>query len=240
MGIKHIIKPFIPSCLISMRRRLRETRPAFERTCPVCGYHGYFEAAGKPLRLDARCPKCGSMERHRLFWLWYTTHADQIRGPVLHFAPEACLRSRLKDACPDYRTADLFERDVDLALNIEDTGLETGSLNTIVCNHVLEHVDDRKALRELCRILSDDGLLICSVPIVESWSRTWEQDSVTTAAGRELQFGQADHLRIYGHDFRDRLREAGFGDVREVIAQGWDVGTYGLVRGDVLFLCRKS
>lgn len=62
-------------------------------------------------------------------------------------------------------TADLYN-DADLKLDIQATGLADESFDVIVCNHVLEHVDNcRIALRELHRLLHPGGSLICSFPI---------------------------------------------------------------------------
>ena len=50
--------------------------------------------------------------------------------------------------------------------------------DTIVCSHVLEHVNDRAALAELHRILKQDGLLVVMVTIVESSPTTYEDETV--------------------------------------------------------------
>ena len=247
MGFKQRVKPFVPKGLISFRRDLLSlkalrdaTRPLHERKCPICGYHGYFGHFGKPPRLDAACKNCGSLERHRLFWLWFDGDKSKLSEPILHFAPERILKRRFKEMYENYKTADLFATNVDLKLNIEDMGLGTGSLSTLICNHVLEHVNDRKALREIFRVLCDKGKLICSVPIIEGWERTYENDSATSAFERELHFGQSDHVRYYGRDFRDRLLEAGFVSVREITADGQNVSDYGLLRGEKFFICSKE
>ena len=157
----------------------------------------------------------------------------------MHFAPEASLRDRFKVLYADYETADLFAPS-DLKLNIENIDLKEGSYNTIVCNHVLEHVDDRKALREMHRILADSGKLICSVPIVEGWETTYEPADIDSEYERELHFDQRDHIRYYGRDFRERLKDAGFDSVEEITASGEYVVKYGLIRGEKFFICSKS
>lgn len=139
----------------------------------------------------------------------------------------------------DYKTADLFNQ-ADIKLNIEDIEISSGTINTIICNHVLEHVDDKKALSELYRILTDNGRLVVSVPIVEGWYETYENPQITDPLLRHLHFGQSDHVRIYGRDFRDRLRNAGFSKIEEVIATGEDVVKHGLSRGDKFFICSKN
>ena len=69
-------------------------------------------------------------------------------------------------------TADLYS-DADLKLDIQATGLADESFDVIVCNHVLEHVDDfRIALKELHRLLCPGGSLICSFPMI-LFSLTW-------------------------------------------------------------------
>ncbi|HVJ40414.1 MAG TPA: methyltransferase domain-containing protein [Dongiaceae bacterium] len=246
MRLKEIVKPFIPRAVLSLRHRLNgaqpiydNTRPLHKRHCPLCGYHGFFGDFGRPPRIDALCPQCGSLERHRLFWLWFKGDTSRLAEPVLHFAPEPILMNRFRKLFSAYSTADLFD-EADLKLDIENIALEAGSVKTVICNHVLEHVCDRKALAEIYRVLSDDGCLVCSVPIVEGWDRTYENDGVTTPHDREVHFGQSDHVRFYGRDFRDRLRAAGFANIEEVTAEGRDVIDYGLWRGEKFFLCRKS
>ena len=243
MHLKQIIKPFIPQPLLSLRQHLRDIRqlrPLTQRNCPVCGCEGKFEIwFGPTLIRDNTCPKCRSHPRHRLFWLWYRGDKEKLVEPILHFAPEAVLSKRFQEMYMGYKTADLFNP-ADLKLDIENIDLETGSYNTVICNHVLEHVDDYKALREIYRILSDSGRLICSVPLIEGWEKTYENDTVVTELERELHFDQNDHIRYYGRDFRDRLRAAGFCGIEEITAEGEDVVQYGLQRGEKFFICSKA
>lgn len=236
--LKTIIRAIIPTKLLEFRDLLMRTRPLASRKCSVCKYQGYFKNAGKPPRLDALCPKCGSLERHRLFWLWYQQHADAIKAPIMHFAPEKIFESKFKKIYLDgYKTADLYAS-ADLKINIEQIDLHDDAFNTVICNHVLEHVDDEKALREIYRILSHDGIFIVSVPIVEGWDKTYENPEIRTDKERELHFGQNDHVRYYGKDFRERLRSAGF-KFEEITAEGSDVVEYGLLRGEKYFICSK-
>jgi len=156
----------------------------------------------------------------------------------LHFAPEKSLSERFKKLYPQYQTADLYAK-ADLKLNLEKIDLPSGSYNTIICNHVLEHVDDFKAMREMYRVLSDTGRLICSVPIIEGWESTYENTAITAETEREQHFDQRDHVRYYGRDFRDRLKSAGFNQIEEVTANGVQAAEYGLIRGEKFFICSK-
>ncbi|MFU8831793.1 MAG: class I SAM-dependent methyltransferase [Wenzhouxiangella sp.] len=237
MGMTRPLRLYIPRFLLTLPKIVKASRHA--RTCPICGYRGHFRPAGRLSRVDAKCPQCKSHERHRLFWLWFAGRKDRLVEPILHFAPEPSLADRFRAIYTGYTTADLF-KDADLRLDIEKIDLPSNSVNTIICNHVLEHVSDRTALRELARVLSPTGALICSVPIVEGWDKTYENDAVTTAVEREKHFGQKGHLRYYGRDFRDRLREAGFVRSEEITAEGPDVVEYALSPGEKIFICRKS
>lgn len=211
------------------------------RLCPLCGHPGLFVAFGRPPRFDARCPACGSLERHRLFKLWMDrAEPFEPHHAVLHFAPERQLSARIAARSGRYETADLFpSRPVTHQVDITGTGLPAASYDRIVCNHVLEHVDDAAALREMRRLLAPGGLLVLSAPIVEGWARTYENPEVTTPEDRLLHFGQADHHRLYGRDLRDRIRAAGF-DLAEVTAEEPDVRIHGLQRGETLFLATRA
>ena len=81
-----------------------------------------------------------------------------------------------------------------------------------VCSHVLEHIpDDRKAMRELHRILKPDGFGIVMVPLVHGVDETHEDPAIDTIALRWKYFGLGDHVRQYGkRDFLARLASAGF------------------------------
>jgi SAM-dependent methyltransferase len=158
------------------------------------------------------CPRCGSRQRHRLLWLYLDRHTSlsDEEGRVLHFAPEAGLAARLRRTLPGhYATADIVPGRADLRLDLEQLDVPSESVDVVLCVHVLEHVhDDRAALRELHRVLAPGGWGIVQVPIFGE--RTDEDPAITDPELREARFGQRDHVRVYGRDFEERLREAGF------------------------------
>ena len=236
----------IPAPVLQFRRRYLEMRRAYRALqaphpskCPICSFEGLFDYFGTPPRVGAVCPECGSFERHRLFWLWYRSNASKLRGPVLHFAAEASLEKHLRVNISNYQTADICTA-ADLKLDIESIELSGSCFGAIICSHVLEHVDDSKALRELHRVLSRTGILIVMVPIVEGWDRTFEDPTIVDPDSRVAHFGQCDHVRYYGRDFRTRLTVAGFGAIEEYTAEGVDVAKYGLLRGEKVFVCSKE
>jgi len=129
---------------------------------------------------------------------------------MLHVAPEPCLEKKFKELLGDrYLTADLFNPLAMIKMDISDIKYGDRSFDVIYCSHVLEHVpDDKKAMREFLRVLKDNGWAILLVPIFAR--KTIEDPAIVTPEERKRVFGQEDHVRLYGPDYIDRLREAGF------------------------------
>ena len=214
--------------------------------CPLCdGNLRTFQAHGPARRPNALCPVCFSLERHRAAWLFLQRRTDLFKGQsrrLLHFAPEPVLQARLARLPHlDYVTADLDNPRADEVVDITAMQFPDCSFDAIYCSHVLEHVPaDRQAIRELWRVLRPGGWALLVVPI--GADLTVEDPAVTDPSGRLRRFGQADHVRIYGRDFQDRLREAGF-DV-DVVTAGQlvsreEAGTFGLSPSESLFYCVK-
>jgi len=184
------------------------------RRCDVCGGTARsFLRYGTPRRADACCPWCHSLERHRLVWNFFKQRTNLFDGQakrMLHVAPEACFKERLQEKLGDgYLTADLMAPGVMERMDVTNIQHPDNSFDVIYCSHVLEHVeDDRKAMREFHRILSPSGWAVLLVPIVVE--KTFEDPTITDPAERKRVFFQHDHVRNYGPDYEDRLREAGF------------------------------
>ena len=209
-----------------------------KRECNVCGYKGQFYPFGLHLRRDAGCPNCRSFERHRLFKLFFDANRQHFDGKdILHFAPEKSLSQFVGLAAKSYTTADLFNENADLRLDIEQIVMPN-AFDTIIASHVLEHVDDYKALRSIHDTLRPGGVLLAMVPIYEG-TTTFEDNTITDKKERELYFGQHDHLRCYGSDFVDRVESANF-RVRRFYAEEKSIPRYNLMRGDCVFCCRRT
>lgn len=210
------------------------------RTCPICSYTGHFTAFGMPPRLDAQCPGCGSLERHRLYALMIAREEPfAATDRVLHFAAEPHLRKLVRPRVASYETAEMRETTKpDHVLNIEAIALPDASFDKVIVNHVLEHVNDTKALAEIARILKPGGVAFLTTPLIEGWAESYENPAVTTPNERLVHFGQSDHVRYFGADLRGRIRAAGF-DLREVTAVEPDVLRHGLMRGEKIFVARK-
>jgi SAM-dependent methyltransferase len=222
----------------SLTAQFRRSR-ALKRLCSICGYSGFFRSFGLPPRIDARCPNCGALERHRLLKLWLDKHADEILGKeVLHFAPEEAMAALFRGLARLYTSADIEKGRADIVVNIEEMEIANETYSCIVCSHILEHVDDRRALAEMRRVLRPGGVAIIMLPLVEGWSRTYENPSIKTPLDRKHHFGQQDHVRYYGADVRDRIRAAGF-ELSEFTAEEPDVSAYALQRGEKIFIARR-
>lgn len=187
--------------------------------CPCCGWKGpKFLPHGLDHRENARCPKCNSLERHRLYYLFLRKHIPTDKAvKVLHFAPEKIITKLFKSFSNiNYLSADLDPEKGMVKEDITQLSFQDNSFDLIFCSHVLEHIpDDIKAMQEVHRVLKPTGFALLQVPIKKEFNgktidATYEDFSITDPAERERVFGQHDHVRIYGSDFKDRLIKAGF------------------------------
>ena len=176
-----------------------------------------FLPYGSPIsRSNASCPGCFSLERHRLIWLYLKNKTNLFSDEllVLHFSPEKCISDKLRKlANIKYITAEIDHQlpDIDILMNITSIPSDDNSYDVILCNNVLHHVlDDMKAMRELYRVLKPDGWAIIHEGFDRDRKKTFEDPSVTSWEERERLFNDKDHYRIYGWDFLERLKNAGF------------------------------
>lgn len=175
----------------------------------------------KKQRPNALSPSTLSLERHRLMWLYLKEETDFFtkdnQQNVLHIAPEQCFYKRFrKQKNLEYITSDLDSPLADVRADICNLPFEDNEFDVIFCNHVLEHIpDDEKAIAELYRVMKPGGWGIFQVPQDINRKETFEDDSITNKEERTRIFGQYDHVRVYGLDYFDRLREAGF-TVKEI------------------------
>jgi ubiquinone/menaquinone biosynthesis C-methylase UbiE len=129
---------------------------------------------------------------------------------MLHVAPERAFENPLKhNLGSGYLTADLHKSGAMVRMDITDIDYAEETFDVIYCSHVLEHVpDDRGAIRELHRVLKSDGWAVLQVPITADI--TFEDPSITEPTDRLRAFGNKGHVRKYGPDFLERLKESGF------------------------------
>lgn len=163
---------------------------------------------------------------------------------MLHVAPELCFKLKFKQIpFLDYVTADLHGGDVTLKMDITSIPHTDNAFDVVFCSHVLEHVpDDRAAMREIMRVLKPGGWAVIMVPV--RMNRLTDEDlSVTDPREREERFGQHNHVRYYGRDITDRLKEAGFNVTVTRASEIVDSNQFdriGVTKGVVVFFCEKG
>ncbi|BAV63629.1 class I SAM-dependent methyltransferase [Sphingobium cloacae] len=212
------------------------------RSCPACGRAvvGFFRYGDNG---EWGCPECGASPRERLMnhLIAQGVLSVPTDGAILHMAPNEASLVRRFSAAKDYAPADLDPsrytvpdmRRVDL-MELD----EADRYDLFYASHVMEHVpDDRAVLGNILRALKPGGEAWLIVPL---WDRPTEDGSFDIPPReRERRFGQWDHVRQYGPDFADRIREAGF-DLEEIGAASIDAGTrYLHALDDRLFRARK-
>ncbi|HMJ68726.1 MAG TPA: class I SAM-dependent methyltransferase [Cyclobacteriaceae bacterium] len=217
--------------------------------CPVCKSHySAFLPYGRiNPRPNALCPACLSLERHRLIWLYLgeKTSFFQQRLNVLHIAPEHCFMKPFEKQHGDgYITADIESPLAKVKMDIHQMPFEDNRFDAVLCNHVLEHVqDDIKAMSEIRRVLKPGGWAIMQIPFFSPVPDvTFEDHSITDKREREKIFGQDDHVRKYGHDYPKRIERAGLKAIEDRFVFGLpkDVVTrYGLAAREIIFVGRK-
>ncbi len=197
-------------------------------------------------RENVLSPSTLSLERHRLLWLFLQNKTDFFskKYSLLHFAPEQAFHKRfqkLKNL--NYVTTDLDSPLADVKADICNLPFEDNSFDVILCNHVLEHIpNDTKAMQELYRVLKPNGWGIFQIPQDLKREKTFEDDSITDRRKRAEIFGQYDHVRIYGRDYFDKLRNVGF-TVDEIdytaSLSDKEIERYRLAKGEIIPLVHK-
>ncbi|MDB5039144.1 MAG: SAM-dependent methyltransferase [Bacteriovoracaceae bacterium] len=182
--------------------------------CPCCerSYRNFVDF-GDPREIAVACPGCGSFSRQRLLTLILKSKfltSNRILS-VLHIAPELCISDFLKrQAQVKYKSIDLQSPQAEERMDLTDLHLSEGQFDLVICFHVLEHiVEDQKAMSEICRVLKKGGAALIQVPQNKSLVRSFEDPNISTPELRKKHFGQEDHVRIYGQDFKSRLESAG-------------------------------
>lgn len=217
--------------------------------CPVCEKQfSKFLSYGSDvaLRNNVLCPSCLSLERHRLIWLYLKedTNIFTKKQRLLHIAPEQCFHSRLQNLKNlEYITGDLESPLAEYHFDLHQIPFENNSFDVFMCNHVLEHVKDyHRCAAELNRVLKPGGWGIMQVPIDYSRAETYEDPSIVTPEEREKHYWQKDHLRLFGRDYPDILRKAGFIVEENRLAAQMDpdiIENYRLQKQEILYVCRK-
>lgn len=267
LNIKKYIPPVPGRFLKSAYLTLRGLYYSGNRfTCPVCGHSfrkmlpGGFDhpvikekhIVGAGRRNNDICPRCQSTDRDRLIFLYLKYEQSFFERPhsLLHIAPEPALykifnHSEVIDYHPATKYAEGFYYSTKIeTADLLDLHFEEATFDWVICNHVLEHIpNDRLAMQEIFRVLKPGGKALLQVPYSFQLEKTFEDNSIVSEADREKYFGQFDHVRIYGRDYPDRLKETGF--VVHQISQQHDfrhvpsLDKYAVNPEELLYVCHK-
>ena len=229
--------------------------------CPFCGYRSNrlsIVGSGQQVLIDkdvvgakireGGCFKCGSKDRHRLVLVYLKYKLGIFSSDaiirILHMAPEKSLSKYIQNnSSHEYIGGDLVPERYSYVKNMVKVDLleipyENDSFDLIICNHLLEHISqDDLAMQEIRRVLKPGGTAILQVPISLNSETTYEDGTITSPQDRLVAFGQSDHVRIYGRDYPDRLRKAGFEVNVQNISK--EFARFGLNPNEDLFMATK-
>jgi SAM-dependent methyltransferase len=256
-GKKHWNDIFLP-----IRYLLEIKHWGFKYHCPICGFHSSdMDLCGETSsiledmhivgggRRKAKCWVCRSRDRERLVFLYLRDYLHvlnpKVKIKILHMAPEPNLFYIFsKKRNIDYTCGDLFTEGYTYPKEVQNMNLlnlpqADNTFDIVLCNHVLEHIsEDTRAMSEIFRVLKPGGTAILQVPISQKLEKTYEDFTITSPEERKRVFGQKDHVRIYGQDYKDRLSSVGFN-----VKLFHDFSRYKkncLNPEEVLYVCQKA
>jgi SAM-dependent methyltransferase len=265
-NVKQAVKAVVPDRIYTFARTwvrhfVPVRYPGGSLKCPLCeGNFSHFLPIGWDLPIlkekqvigagyrHAGCPRCRSYDRERLVYLYLKVRRPYLFSEsitLLHVAPEASLAAKL-GSCANIRyiSADLDSPLAAVQMDITAISDKDSTYDVIICNHVLEHIEqDSLAMGELFRVLKPGGLAILQVPISYLLDKTFEDFAIKDPGERERAFGQHDHVRIYGEDYVNRLEGAGFTVTPTAPRDFLEpelIADYRLLPEEKLFVCEKK
>lgn len=168
-----------------------------QKICPICNHvtkNFHHLSNHYSITWNSACQKCDSRSRHRrLFFLYLKYINYNKKQEMLHFAPEKILNPKfLNSKKINYFTTDFKMKDLDYPKeDIQNLSFDDLTFDIFLCNDVLEHVkDDRKSLKEISRILNNNGFAFINIP--GNWN------SSKTIYYKHLNYN--GHYRDYGLD----------------------------------------
>ena len=175
--------------------------------CNICGGTSFVDMKS---RKNVKCSACESLERTRIMALfidYYDLAHKDTR--ILHIAPERGLAESLyKIAGKNCVFVDLAPENFSFSkrLKVEKLDLckdlefiNDNSYDLIIHSHVIEHIlcNYTYVLHHLHRIMSEEGTMLCSIPIMSGY---FDYSTVPglSSAERLERFGQKDHTTRFG------------------------------------------
>ena len=210
-----------------LRRRLSDKGKV---NCSVCGWSGNaFNAIATfgYIRRNARCPKCGSLERHRAM-IEFLAREGWVRrhDSCLDIGGIPPFRSWFERQDARYVSLSLGDPAM-VCMDIQEMGFADDSFDLVLDSHVLEYVGDyRRAISEIRRVLRPGGRML----LTESYQFGRATTEEFGGPNPEATF----MVRRFGDDLLGLLEGAGFQTRR------WDYTGRNDAHGDYFFLCEKT
>ena len=92
------------------------------------------------------------------------------------------------------------------------------------------------------RVLRPKGFAILQAPISKNAKENFEDFSIILPEERKKYFGQKDHVRIYGKDYKKRLESVGFKldlyNIKKDLSIK-EIKKFGSNEEEILYVCRK-
>jgi SAM-dependent methyltransferase len=167
--------------------------------CNICGNTEFIPGPYNRMGQNGtppRCRKCHSVERHRIGRKVVTAIRERERFHKLDLLQ---LSNDPIVARGWFANTELSIHGGSNSIDVQCIDRPDGRYGFIVCSHIIEHVPDpRRAIRELCRVLNAQGLLVLAYP-----------DPCRRSATIDWGFPepkQHGHYRIFGRDFEAEFR----------------------------------
>jgi predicted SAM-dependent methyltransferase len=195
-----------------------------------------------------KCPRCHANDRERHLFLYFKANNFEkifYKKNILHFAPEKHLSELIKTYNPNiYIQCDLQPKSKNIQkINIENIPHKNSTFELIIANHVLEHVyNDSLAIKEIYRVLKPEGFAVLQVPFSKKLPSTFSDAKINTDYLKNFFYGQEDHVRIYGQDFIERIRNNGFQDftqLHDLKLANFNAKFYGVNNQELFLLFKK-
>lgn len=204
-----------------------------KKKCPICEFeaHNFYHLSNHiEISWNSACPRCDSRSRHRGLFFVYKKHIKNNKAKILHFAPEAILSTLFKEKKKSYFTTDLNMLNVNYPNeDIQNLSFSDNSYDLILCNHVIEHVkNDEKALEEVSRILTKNGIAIITIP--GNWKR-----KNTIAQNPYYDNG---HYRHYGLNVETLMKKK-FKSVKKIDMHSYNSNLYAIKKMEIAYICEK-
>ncbi len=208
-------------------------------------FEKHYVIGGGGYRENIYCPICHSTERRRWQHWVLAKHTNILKSKcsVLHIAPESEISPQIEsnELC-DYYTGNIVPG-AKYRVDVTDIQFRDSYFDYIIINHVLEHITNQeRAISELRRVLKVNGKIIISFPICMDMD-TYENVNVKTAEERLAEYGQEDHVRLYGRDYREVLERYGL-EIKKIFSphdecSEDEIFRYGFAEDDIILICGK-